>query len=79
MIEVFVTASLGFKASWSWKKKILILCQQWKEKNLYSWDENELLFANSKDIRYFFFDAFLLVPAELLSLISDQIQLHESV
>ena len=65
MIEEFVTASLGFKAR-SWKKKILIPCQQWKEKSLYSWDENELLFAYSKDIRYFLFDAFSLVSGRIV-------------
>ena len=50
--------------------------------NLDSWDEDELLFVTGKDIRYFcyfFFDAFLLIQAELLSLISDRVQLREYV
>ena len=48
--------------------------------NLDSWDEDELLSAAAgKDICYFFSDAFLFPWAELLSLISDRLQLRESV
>ena len=38
--------------------------------------KDELLFVTGKDIRYFFFDTFLLGPS---SLISDQVQLPEMV
>ena len=51
----------------------------WRE-NPDSWDEDELLSAAAgKDIYYFFSDALLFPWAELLSLISDRLQLREIV
>ena len=51
-----------------------------EEKTLGSWDEDELLSAAAgNDICYFFSDAFLFPWAELLSLISDPLQLREIV
>ena len=44
-------------------------------RNLDSWDEDELLFVTSKDIRYFFFDIFLLVPGRIVAF---DFQLFES-
>ena len=35
-------------------------------RNLDSWDEDELLFVTSKDIHYFFFDIFLLELSPLI-------------
>ena len=45
-------------------------------RNLDSWDEDELLFVTGKDIRYFFFYTFLLVLSRIVVF---YFQLFESV
>ena len=56
-----------------------------EQRNLDSWDEDELLFVTGEDIRYFFLDAFSLVLGRIVHVVFDfrsnspGIQLCESV
>ena len=74
LLDRFCYLMVTFVSSWQKPR------DDTEEKTLGSWDEDELLSAAAgKDICYFFSDAFLFPWAELLSLISDRLQLRESV